>query len=190
MDSPSTQAEEAGRGATTARRAAAEVIASLSAQLSPALRRFFKNRRIPKEDIEDLVQEVFVRLASRPNVESLERIEAYLFATASNLLHDRYRRMTTRLADEHESYEEARHGVAQDTNNPERVLLATQIVAKLIEALFELPVRTRTIFTLYHLEDLSHREIANHIGTSISTIERHMTRANAHLLTRMEGQWP
>jgi len=119
----------------------------------------------------------------------MERLEAYLFATASNLLRDRHRRMTARATDEHESYEESRHGVVQDTHNPERVVLAAQTVAKLVEALFELPVRTRTIFTLYHIEDLSHQEIAQRVGVAISTIERHMTRANAHLLTRMQGLW-
>lgn len=144
---------------------------------------------MPKDDVEDLVQDVFVRLAARPNVESVERLEAYLFATASNLLRDRHRRMTARAAGEHESYDESLHGVAQETGDPERALLAAQAVAKLVEALFELPTRTRAIYTLYHIEDLTHQEIAQRLGIAISTIERHMTRANAHLLRRMEGLW-
>ena len=189
MDHPPTQAAELAPGTSAADSSHARIIASLSQRLGPALRSFFKNRRIPREDVEDLVQDVFVRLASRPNVESMERLEAYLFATASNLLRDRHRRRMARAADAHESYEEIRHGVREDANNPERVLLATQIVAQLVAALFELPDRTRTIFTLYHIEDLSHQEIAQRVGVAVSTIERHMTRASAHLLTRMEGLW-
>jgi len=184
MDPLPTTADKPGSGTTTA-----QIVASLSARLAPALRRFFKSRRIPQDDVEDLVQDVFVRLASRPNVESMERLEGYLFTTASNLLRDRHRRRVARSAGTHEPYEESLHGSVQETDSPERALLARQAVVKLVEALFELPERTRAIFALYHLEDLSHQDIAQRLGIAISTIERHMTRANTHLIKRMEGLW-
>jgi RNA polymerase sigma factor (sigma-70 family) len=189
MDQPSTKPAEAATSAKALRAGAALVIASLSQRLGPALRNYFKRRRIPRDDVEDLVQDVFTRLAARPNVESLERPEGYLFATASNLLRDRHRRMTARAAEDHESYEEARHGAEPGILDPERALLSAQMIVKLGEALLELPARSRTIFILYHLEDLSHQEIAQRTGVAISTIERHMSRVNAHLLTRMEGLW-
>jgi RNA polymerase sigma factor (sigma-70 family) len=163
------------------------VVASLSARFRVPLRRFFEKRRIPRDDIDDLVQDVFVRMASRPEVESVERLEAYLFTTAANLLRDRHRRLTYREADAHESYDETVHGVALETHSPERALLATQIVAALVEALFELPERTRAVFTLYHLEDLPHQEISRRLGIAVSTIEKHMGRANAHLVKRLQG---
>jgi RNA polymerase sigma factor (sigma-70 family) len=194
MDHLPKTAEKPVRGNTTSdasasRGATSQVIASLSARLAPALRRFFKSRRIPQDDVEDLVQDVFLRLASRPGVESMERLEGYLFTTASNLLRDRHRRMTAQSAETHEPYEESLHGSVQETSGPERALLATQAVVKLVEAMFELPERTRVIFTLYHLEDLSHQNIAQRLGIAVSTIERHMTRANTHLIKRMEGLW-
>jgi RNA polymerase sigma factor (sigma-70 family) len=163
------------------------VIASLSARFRTPLRRFFEKRRIPRDDIDDLVQDVFVRMASRPEVESMERLEAYLFTTASNLLRDRHRRLTSREADAHESFDENVHGDALQTHGPERVLLATQIVAQLVEALFELPERTRAVFTLYHIEDLPHQEISRRLGIAVSTIEKHMGRASAHVIKRLEG---
>jgi RNA polymerase sigma factor (sigma-70 family) len=165
----------------------ATVIESLSARFRGPLRRFFEKRNIPRSDVEDLIQDVFLRLAAREGVESMERLEAYLFTTASNLLTDRHRRLTSRAAEAHVSYEESLHGGSLDTGSPERALLATQIVAKLVEALFEMPERTRIVFTLYHLEDLPHKEIAQRLGIAVSTIEKHMGRANAYLASRMEG---
>ncbi len=43
------------------------------------------------------------------------------------------------------------------------------------------------MFVLYHFEDYPHAEIARQLGIAVSTIEKHMGRANAHLLTRMDG---
>lgn len=175
------------RGAISGSRAdRVSVVASLSARFRVPLQRFFAKRRIPKDDVDDLVQDVFVRMASRPNVESLERLEAYLFTTAANLLRDRHRRLTFMGADAHEPYDETLHGDVEPALSPERSLLATQIIAQLVEALFELPPRTRAIFTLYHIEDLPHQEISRRLGIAVSTIEKHMGRANAHLVKRME----
>lgn len=163
------------------------VIETLSARLRLPLRRYFEKRGIPRDEVEDLVQEAFLRLAGRDGVESLERIEAYLFTIASNLLRDRHRRLTTHTATTHESYEESVHGSVQQTCGPDRALLGAQQVSQIIAALHQLPERTRVIFTLYHLEDLSHQQIAQRLGIAVSTIEKHMGRAQAHLLQKLEG---
>lgn len=161
------------------------VIAALSVHLRVPLRRFFEKRNIPRDEVEDLVQEVFLRLAGHASVGSMERPHAYLFATASNLLRDRHRRLMARAAGRHEPYEESVHGSLQEAVSPDRALLGAQLVEQLIAALRELPERTRVIFTLYHLEDLPHQQIAQRLGIAVSTIEKHMSRAHAHLLKKL-----
>ena len=44
-------------------------------------------------------------------------------------------------------------------------------------ALLELPERTRQVFVLRRLEDMSFREIALRLGLSVSAVEKHMLRA-------------
>jgi RNA polymerase sigma-70 factor (ECF subfamily) len=56
----------------------------------------------------------------------------------------------------------------------------------LVAAAHELPERTLEVFTLYHLHGLSHAQIAGRLGMAISTIEKHMARANVHLLARVK----
>ena len=165
----------------------AEVIQSLSIRFRTPLRRFFEKRAIPPSEADDLVQDVFLRLARRPSFESTDRLEAYLFKSAANLLTDRHRRRTSQAAELHEVYEEERHGIDQAAFGPDRVLLSAQSVEQLVAALYELPERTRSVFVLYHIEDLSHREIAQRLGIAISTIEKHMGRANAFLVKKLQG---
>ncbi|HKZ72924.1 MAG TPA: sigma factor, partial [Steroidobacteraceae bacterium] len=104
----------------------AATIEALSRRLRGPLRRFFEKRIGHHDEIEDLVQEVFARLAAGAKLESVNGIEAYLFQTATNLLRDRHRRLGARDAAEHEPYEEALHGGATETLSPEREILGRE----------------------------------------------------------------
>lgn len=161
------------------------VMKTLSQRLRAPLRRYFMNRQIPPHEVDDLVQEVFLKLSARGGVGHVERIEPYVFATASNLLRDRRRHLTSRAAESHVPYDEASHGHTRGTLEPDRILLGTQLVTQLVQALYELPERTRAVFSLYHFEELSHKEIAKRLGIALSTVEKNIARANAYLLKRL-----
>ena len=94
-----------------------------------------------KGDVDDLV-EVFTRLwpvRAGPDGEP----EAYVFQIAANLLRDRSRRDIVRKS---ASGRYAENGDSFEAITPERVLLAKQQVAKLKDALAELPERVRFVF--------------------------------------------
>jgi RNA polymerase sigma-70 factor (ECF subfamily) len=167
----------------------AAVIEDLSRRFRAPLLRYFEKRVSSRSEIEDLLQDVFVRLAGGGEIETIARVElveAYLFKTAANLLRDRQRRLSARAADAHEPYEESVHGTADETINPERALQSTQLLEQLLAALHELPERTRVVFTLYHLDDLSHAQIARQLGMAVSTVEKHVGRASTYLLKRID----
>lgn len=160
------------------------VIQALSLKLRGPLTRYFSNRQIPAHEVDDLVQEVFLRLSAR-ELNRVERLESYVFATASNLLRDRYRHLTSKAAAAHVSYDEAVHGSSLPTLEPDRILLGTQLITRMVEALYELPERTRAVFSLYHFEELTQAQISDRLGMAIRTVERNLARANAHLLNRL-----
>lgn len=164
----------------------AEVIEALSRRFRQPLRRYFEKRIGAHAETEDLVQEVFLRLARAGDIGGLERIDAYLFTTAANLLRDRHRRLSARESQAHEPYDESLHGAAEEVPGPERAVQSTQLIEQLVAALHELPERTRLVFTLYHLEELPHAEIARRLGIAVSTIEKHVGRASAHLLKKVD----
>ena len=147
----------------------------LYARFRAPLERYFAKRVFEKGDVDDLVQEVFTRLLARSERVQMEEPEAYVFQIAANLLRDRSRRDIVRKSASGRFAEE--NGDSFEAITPERVLLAKQQVAKLKDALAELPERVRFVFLLHRYEGMKYREIAQHLGISVSSVEKYMMQA-------------
>jgi RNA polymerase sigma-70 factor (ECF subfamily) len=143
------------------------------------LTRYFRRRVSQGSDIDDLVQEVFTRIVARDSTSSVDNLSGYVFQTAASVLADRGRRRWARRADAHEELTLEHAG--EDTLDPERVLSGKQSLRAATAALLSLPERTRTIFILHRLEGYKHREIAAHLGISVSAVEKQIMRAVQHL---------
>jgi RNA polymerase sigma-70 factor (ECF subfamily) len=156
-------------------------------ELYDTLRRFFLRhlRTAEREDADDLVQDVFVHLANRGSGETVERADAYVFVTATNVLRDRSRRRIVRRAGAHEPFDEDLHTGFED-RTPERVLVGKQSVERVQTALLKLPERTRTVFLLYRFEQLQRAAIAARLGLSLSTVEKEIAKAVQHLAEYLE----
>lgn len=150
-----------------------------------ALSGYFAKRVREQADVDDLVQDVFLRLMRRDGARGIEKLEQYLFRTAANVLKDRARRATARHAGEHDPFDEDRH--AGEAISPERILLGRESIAHLTAALKEMPERRRTVFVLHRFEGRSYSEIAKMLGVSVSTVEKHIVRAHAFLYRRLRG---
>jgi RNA polymerase sigma-70 factor (ECF subfamily) len=166
-----------------ARQADRRTIADLSVRYGQAVRRFFSRRLRDGADVEDLTQEVFARLLKRAELGEIANIEGYLFHTAANLLRERARKAARRPGDDPGFDPDLAESV--EDFSPERILLGREAYARMVEALQELPERTRTIFVLNRFEELSAAEIARRLGVSVSTVEKDMMRAIAHLKARL-----
>jgi RNA polymerase sigma factor (sigma-70 family) len=150
---------------------------------SPRLSRFFARRALP-DDVADLVQESFRRLvrASRAGAR-LEQPEAYLTRIADNLLRDRARTHRSQHIDCHEPFEED----AIAGPDPHHAFEARDSVARLETALATLKPKTREIFLMHRLDDLSYAEIAKARGMSIKGVEKQISKALL-LLRRKVGR--
>lgn len=152
----------------------------LSIRYRIPLRRFFERRLKASPDAEDLVQEVFIRLIRQEHIDGVRNFDGYVFQVAANVLRDHARRWSVR--------EQEANPVSVDSDDleggftPERVLLGQESLERLIAALHELPAKTQAIFSFYHFEGVAQVDIARKLNMSISTVEKHMVRANRHLL--------
>ena len=160
----------------------ARLLEEWSRRYRPALLRFFQRRMPPGADREDLVQEVFLRLA-RQDLTAIANVEGYLFQAAANVLKDWRRHGLRHAADAHDAIEEDLP--AEVDFSPERVLLGKDAVAALVAALEALPERTRAVFLLYHFDQLPQAEIARRLGIAVRTVENNMAKAHAHVATVM-----
>ena len=166
-------AGQQGQATTGAKR-----LETLAREYRPALRRYFGKRADRHADVDDLVQDVLVRLAVRGDYDSIEQPEAYLMRTATNVWRDFLRKKRTHAEEAHEEYIE---GYLLEENGPARELEGRQSVDAVLAALGELPKRTRQVFVLCRVEGIRQKSVAKRLGVSVSAVEKHMIRAIAHL---------
>lgn len=153
--------------------------------------RFFTLRLKSPAAAEDLVQEIYLRLA---RVEADARIDnpaAYLYRLGSNLMLEQLRGQR-RSAARAEAWSEAhtsRIGEASLADEPaaDEALASRQRLSAVIAAVRELPPRTQEVFRLHKLEGLSHAETAARLGVSKSAVEKHMIAVLKHLAIRLAG---
>lgn len=165
--------------------AAAEKVSKLEgvvARFRMPLLRFFQRRAGPGDDADDLVQDVFSRLAGC-DLAPVENIQGYVFQVAANVLRDRARRsnvrsIVSRVPEGFDVEDEAGF-------SPERILQGKEALQTMVAALYELPEHVRVVFIHYHFDGVAQVEIARRMGLSLSTIEKHMAKANSHLLYRL-----
>lgn len=158
--------------------------ADLDRRYRAPLIRYFGKRIRESYDIDDLVQEVFVRLVRQSEIESVQQIESYVFQTAANVIRDRARRQAARHHREHDELSES--NLPANDLSPERVLQSKELLSRVIAALEELPEATRRVFVLRRYEGMRHEEIAAHLSMSVSGVRFHMEKAKAHLARRWE----
>lgn len=151
---------------------------------APRLARYFRARMRPGDDAADLVQESFVRLAGFMARAALPRPGAYLQRIARNLLYDRSKRLEVRLASFHLPIGEGNEpAVAADQ---EHGLEADDLMRVYLRALEELAPKTREVFLLHRVEELTYREIGLKLAISVPTVQYHFARALAHIDATLE----
>lgn len=146
---------------------------------APRLARYFRSRMPVADDASDLVQEAFVRFAGLVGRASLTQPAAYLQRIARNLLYDRSKRAEARLARFHVPIGEGPEPAVRAEQGDG--IEAGDLMRLYQRALGELPAKTREVFLLHRVEELTYREIGDRLGISVPTVQYHFARALAHI---------
>lgn len=149
----------------------------------PALKRFFTRQTRDVQIVDDLVQDVMMRMHARSDSTSVENLPGYIFHTASSVLRDQYRKDRVRQIMVTTDFSE--FDVVDEESSPERVIEDRDELNNVIAALNELSERTRDVFLLRRFEGLAYGEIADRTGLSVSSLEKHVAKAAAHLARRI-----
>ncbi len=139
---------------------------------------------------EDLVQEAWLRFDEASNGRFLEDATGYLYRIVRNLALDSKRRD----AREHSltaasDYDVAVQTSASDTPDPETVILYKDDYAKLMQALGELPERTRIACEMHRFGGAKLREIADYLDISVPLAHKLVADGIDHCRDRLGG-WP
>ncbi len=138
-----------------------------------------------KADIEDLRQEVYVRVYEAAQKQIPEHAKTFILRTAHNLLVDQVRREQVvpiaAVADLDAL------GAAMETPGPERNAIAKDMLRRLQAALDRLPPRCREAVMLKQIEGLSRREIAERMGVAPDTVTQYLASGIAGLAEELYG---
>lgn len=179
-EAPSSRADSA----SVTERGHARFVAQLVERHRPALLRYLTSLLGRREhDVEDVLQETYVRLLGARDLEpSAGRARAYVFKVATNLAYDRFRRRPeTRLEDL-----PAHTELASPDASPEHLVDFAQGLEILKKAVLGLKPRCRQVFLLRAAEELSYEAIAARLGVSKRTVEREMRHALEVCQRRLE----
>lgn len=148
------------------------------------LLRFIQRQLGNRDQAEDLVQESFARLAASPSQPPPDKQRAYLYQITQNLIHDAGREQMARGNPVSlDTLQE--DDMPTDHASPLAVASQRQRLARLDEALAELPERQREAFVLYRFDGLTQDEIAERMGISRRMVVKHLGRALAYCQLRV-----
>jgi RNA polymerase sigma factor (sigma-70 family) len=137
-----------------------------------ALRAFLRSHFPSLPDVDDLVQETFVRLLRAQARGPVTSARGLLFSTARNLALDALRRR--QVVTFEPMTEDGDSSVYMDAANVIETVSKQQEFELLTEAIQSLPDRCRQVLTLRAVYGLSQRAIAEKLGISENTVEKQM----------------
>jgi RNA polymerase sigma factor (sigma-70 family) len=130
-------------------------------------------------DAEDLVQDAYLRALKAFDGFRGDNGRAWLLRIVRNtcytwLQENRVQELTT-------TFDEELYPVANDSTNPETLLLRSADKQFLKEALEKLPLEFREVIVLRELEGMSYKEIAELAGIPVGTVMSRLARARERL---------
>ncbi len=131
------------------------------------------SRIVPPREIEDIVQETYVRICQIKQKESIKQPRSFLLKTARNLAIDHLKQAEVRLVDSSEKFTEIELFPHEEDTIYQQVANDEEF-AQYCEAIRLLPVQCRKVFVLKKVYGYSQKEIAQQLNISESTIEKHI----------------
>ena len=150
-----------------------EVFSQLFAESRQALLSYIRRFVRSSETAKEIVQEAFLRTYRQGD--SVTTLRAFLFCTARNLAANEYRHQRTVERDAQANLEEYRAN--DECESLESGLLRDERNRLVQEAIDRLPPQCRAAFTLRIFHECSYKEVAEQLGISVKTVEKHISRA-------------
>lgn len=141
-----------------------------------ALKGYFRRRAASGDDVEDLAQEVYLRLLRVDAGENTKILnpEAYLYTVAVNLLRERAI-LRKRRGQDLDVYEVTEELFSPDPG-PEEHATRLERERRLSEIINALSPKFKAAIILHYAHDLSHQEIADKLGVTPHAVKKNISR--------------
>lgn len=143
------------------------------------IRSWLRNRAsVPPGDIDDLAQEVFLRLLRYSDDVAVDNPQGYLFRIAANVANEWRERSRVRKPHDDSWLEELQ---IEAGDEPENAFARTRANEYVLAAVARLPPRQREVLLLHVNEGLTYKQIAQLKGLTYRIVLRDLTRAYSTL---------
>lgn len=161
-------------------------LASWFCQWRAPIRQWLSSRScVPAADIDDVAQEVFLRLLRYSDEIAVENPQGYLFRIAANVANEWRERARLRQPHDQSWLEELQ---IEPSDEPENTVDRSLIHAHVQAAVESLPPRQREVL-LYHVNDgLTYVQIAEKLGLTYRAVLRNLTRAYSQLRMQLNSE--
>ncbi|MBS0380563.1 MAG: RNA polymerase sigma factor [Proteobacteria bacterium] len=139
-----------------------------------ALYRYLRSFTSGTQDIDDLVQETYIRVYALPDYQAVDSPKALLFRIAHNLAVERARRYQSQATDSVGDLDSL--SVSSREAPPDEQIDARRRFESFCASVDRLPPLCRRVFVLRKVYRLSHAEISEVLGVAPSTIEKHVAK--------------
>jgi RNA polymerase sigma-70 factor (ECF subfamily) len=148
----------------------------------PRLYNFSRSFLKIEEGIDDILQEVFVKIwQNRKKINSAATFNSYIFTITRNLLLNELR---SRLNNQNIKEEVRKLSMASEYSSMEQIEYR-DLKEKVDTIVSELPERQKEIFILSRTKGLSHKEIAEKLGIKTKTVEYHISQSVRYLKDKL-----
>jgi RNA polymerase sigma-70 factor (ECF subfamily) len=165
-----------------------EIVAWVGSNIVPHeadLRARLRRMTVPEEEISDIVQDAYLRIAKLDSIGHIRNPRAYFFTTARMTLLERIRRERIVRIDSMTEMEALT--LADEDPGPERHVSGRLELARVRALIEALPDRCRQIFELRRIQGVPQREIAARLGLPEHTVEQQATRGLKLILKALAG---
>lgn len=131
---------------------------------------------VPPNEIEDIVQETYVRVCQIEDKQTINYPRTFIFRTARNLAIDHLKSAESRLTDYvHDDFDLDLPAVERWADEPFQRAVSNNDFALFCQAVRQLPRQCRKTFVLKKVYGFSQKEIASRLDLSQSTVEKHIS---------------
>lgn len=150
------------------------------------IRSWFTSRAsVPRAEVDDLAQEVFLRLLRYSDDVAVENPQGYLFRIAANVANEWRDRSRVRQPHDRSWLDELQIDPA---DQPDNAVFQNRVSKQLQTAVDRLPKRQRQVLLLHVNEGLTYKEIADRLDVTYRIVLRDLTRAYATLRMQLKAE--
>jgi RNA polymerase sigma factor (sigma-70 family) len=137
------------------------------------------------QDIDDVIQEAYCRLAAMDDITHIGSGRAYLFQTTRNIVLEQARRSKIVRIDN--VTDMGALSIVDETPPMDRVVSGVRELQRVAQLIEGLPLKCRRVFILRRIHGVSQREIARMFGISQNAVEKQAARGLKMIMNALES---